>query len=693
MNYRLAFATALMITIWAVMAAEFKPSPIPTVEQLLPPDILVKSRQIRDSLSSSTQFTLLNLPRSLQRESRQRLLRQIQDSIPGLRILCIGSPATSESSLPPQLALSDCAGSDANPNDTILFWRSQPKQKRDPRRPLHQEIERKISAILTPAVTERSLLFAPEMVRTASWQAAASDLGRIAPLLGVIVFLVPLLAFRSLTSSAFIFVTAGVTTTATLLLFNTGLEGGFNALLLAVVPLVWAVSSMDAAHLVERIEALERRAMPMPFRRAVRELAAPCSVTTATTFIGFGALAMQSDSPLLRSFGLTAAAGTLLAIVFTFLLGGLLLRRGCIQGRPPYAINPLAALSHGLVRASLNRPVVTLTLWLLLAVAVTPLAIQVSTRTPFPNIFTHDHPVGMDTTRLQQLLDIDLRPLSLYLTAREQSGSNREQLLHALHATTDYVGKLPESRLVLPAAIIKAVCLRGCGDEGGIEHPVRTLIDSSGVARIEVFFRPHDPERQREIISWLEKFDQTMLGHHQLVFDGPGYLYPAVESLGISGALSGILWSLCGVLLILWLVFRRVGLVVPALLVTLLPLWLVVGFMGAVGIDWSLALLGVPAILFGLAVDDTIHLLWHRRRRASLRHILRHNALRSGAALTATTLMLCLSVASLSLSSLIANQEIALLLAIGMALALLLDLTLLPAVVSLLRRKSPRLRP
>ncbi|MBT2971404.1 MAG: MMPL family transporter [Candidatus Thiodiazotropha sp. (ex Ctena orbiculata)] len=693
MNYRLAFATALMIIIWAVMAAAFKPSPIPTVEQLLPPDILVKARQMRDSLGSTTQFTLLNLPPSLQRASREHLLRQIQDSIPGLRILCIRPPTASGSTARPQLTLSDCTGSGMDLTDTILFWRSLPKQKRDPHWPLYQEIERKISDILTPAITEQSLLFAPEMVRTASWQAATTDLGRIAPLLGVIIFLVPLLAFRSPTASAFIFVTAGVTTTTTLLLFNTGLDGGFNALLLAVVPLVWAVSSMDAAHLVERIDALERRGLPMPFQRAVRELAAPCSVTTATTFIGFGALALQSDSPLLRSFGLTAAAGTLLAIVFTFLLGGLLLRRGCIEGRPPSSINSLAALSHGLVQASLHRPVVTLILWSLLSVAVTPLAIQVSTRTPFPNIFSHDHPVGTDTSRLQQLLDSDLRPLSLYLTAQKQSGNDRERLLHALHATTDYVSKLPESRLVLPAAIIKAVCLNGCGDGSRMERLATALVDRSGVVRIEVFFAAHDLERQREIISWLEKFDQTMLGHHQLVFDGPGYLYPAVESLGISGAVSGILWSLCGVLLLLWLVFRRVGLVVPALLVTLLPLWLVIGFMGAVGIDWYLALLGVPAILFGLAVDDTIHLLWHRKTRASLSHILRHNALRSGAALTATTLMLCFSVASLSLSSLHANQEIALLLAVGMALALLMDLTLLPAAVSLLKRKSPRLQP
>ncbi|MEW8497862.1 MAG: hypothetical protein AB2699_05085, partial [Candidatus Thiodiazotropha taylori] len=144
------------------------------------------------------------------------------------------------------------------------------------------------------------------------------------------------------------------------------------------------------------------------------------------------------------------------------------------------------------------------------------------------------------------------------------------------------------------------------------------------------------------------------------------------------------------IILLLFAVFRQLRLVMAALLVTLLPLWFVVGIMGTTGINWSLALLGVPAMLFGLAVDDTIHLLWHRKRPTSFRRLLRYNAIKSGTALTSTTLMLCLCVATLGLSSLQANQHIAILLSFGMALALLLDLTLLPALLSLMRRKSPR---
>lgn len=690
MNIRLAIATGLMIITWAVVATRFQPSPIPTVEQLLPPHSLEDSKLIRARLKNRTQFTLLNLPEGVQAGPRQRLLSQLQESITGVHILCISSITAGASSIESQPNLSECKRNSQNPPDLMLLWRNLSKQSSDPDASLYQEIESAVSEILPSAVARQSQLFAPEMVRAASWRAAAGDIRTIAPLLAAIIVVVPLLAFRSATAPAFIFLTAATTTTATLLLFTGGMHSDFNALLLAVIPLVWAVSSMDAAHLVERIDAHRRRGLSMPFNRAVRELAAPCAVTTATTFIGFGALTLQGDSPLLHSFGTTAAAGTLLAILFTFLFGWLLLNHQDAARLRPYTINPLARLSHGIVKAALRHPVAILVLWICLALSVTPYVTQLQRETPFPNIFSPGTAMHERIESLQQLLASDLRPLTLYLVATDEQGAQKEPMLHALGSTSDYVGKLPESRLVLPAAIIRARCAEGCADQETPITQAMGLIDDSGVARIDILFARHSNDRQREIGTWLEHFDQTMLGHHRLVFDGPGYLYPRVELLGVAGAVSGMLWSLFGVVLILWLVLRNRVQVAAASLSTLLPLWLVAGFMGAFDIDWSLALLGVPAMLFGLAVDDTIHLLWHRKPRASPHLVLRRNALRSGAALTSTTLMLCLCISTLLLSSLHANQEIAILLALGMSLALLLDLTLLPATISLLRRRSPR---
>ncbi|MEL0584387.1 MAG: MMPL family transporter [Candidatus Thiodiazotropha sp. (ex. Lucinoma kazani)] len=694
MKPRLAIATTLMIIVWAVMATHFQPSSIPTIEQLLPPESIAQTREIRSLFSETSQHVLLYLPTEMENTSTATLLKELHSSISGLHSLCLFSSRMSETStadlLPFTLLPCSKKESISSQPDLILFWRITSRQLAVDTPSLRKRIEDNLKSALSPPFVKKSHLYAPEIISEASWEAALSDLRWIAPLLGLIVFVVPLFAFRSLTAPAFIFLTAGLTTTTTLLLFNGNLHGGFNALLLAVVPLLWAVASMDAAHLVERVQSNQIRGLPKPFYRAIRDLAGPCTVTTVTTAIGFAALALQGDAPLLRTFGLTAAAGTLLAIIFTTLLGWLFLNSGITRKTALSSINPLADLSHSLVQTSIRYPVLTLIIWGLLLISLIPLVSRVTTHTPFPHIFSQDHPLTAKTAKLQQLLGTDLRPLTIYLVADKESGLNKQRLLHATAATVDYLAKLPETRLILPVALISQTCDIACLENTISTTDLLWFHEKRGIARLEIHFAVASAQRQQEIQTWLEKFDQTMLGHHRLIFDGPGYHYPTVEALGISGAFTGIIWSLAGILFSLLVVFRRLRVVLPALLVTLLPLWLIIGLMGAAEIDWSLALLGVPAMLFGLAVDDTIHLLWSQTPNASVNRTLRYNALRSGAALTATTLMLFLSVLTLALSGLQANREIALLLSAGMALALAMDLTLLPASVSLMRHRSPQ---
>jgi hypothetical protein len=107
--------------------------------------------------------------------------------------------------------------------------------------------------------------------------------------------------------------------------------------------------------------------------------------------------------------------------------------------------------------------------------------------------------------------------------------------------------------------------------------------------------------------------------------------------------------------------------------------------MGALGVPWSLAVLPLPAVLLGLAVDDTLHLLWPLR--AGRRRLVR-GALRAGPPALATTAVLAGSVATLAFSGLAPNRELGLLLAAGLVLALACDLSLVPALATSSGRRS-----
>jgi len=133
---------------------------------------------------------------------------------------------------------------------------------------------------------------------------------------------------------------------------------------------------------------------------------------------------------------------------------------------------------------------------------------------------------------------------------------------------------------------------------------------------------------------------------------------------------------------LLW-AFRAPRVFAVALLGNVAPLLLVTGLMGALGLPWSLAMLPLPAVLLGLAVDDTFHLLWPLRGRPRpARLALVRSALRTGPPVLATTAILAGCVSTLALSGLEPNRELGLLLAAGLVVALGCDLSLVPALLA-----------
>lgn len=680
----------IALMLWTLVATRFEPADTPTVEQLLPAEALDEARALRERFGGTIEGVLIQLPPQLDETAWQALLSRLTELEGILPPVCIPHTVNSQVSTSAKASgLLPVICTDAQQPPGYLALRRMNDENHPP---LSEAVESIVAEVSASALAEPVRIYGQDIIRAESWRTARSDLSRIAPLLALIVIVLPLAVFRSLSAPTFLLVAAALTTTLTVLISDWILVGGFNSLLLVVVPVIWAVATMDAMHLVDRVQVHRARANSHPVRQTIRELTGPCGITTLTTAIGFGALALQDDSPLLRSFGIAAAIGTVLAIVITFALARLFLNNGETPTTGKYRPDRLAGVSHALVVFSSRYPEAITAAWLILVLAATPLALSLSVNSPFPGIFSADHPLSKITLDLQDGLGTDLRPLTLYLVPEGASGKDPERLYHAVAATAHYLDTLNETRLVLPT-------LSGESRETLKVDPQRLdeitrgwYDEASGSARLEIHFTSTSLSRHKEIMEWLAGFDRNMLGHHRLVPDGAGYQYPLAERLGVDGAVNGMVWSVLGVLLCLIITFRQFRRILPALLVTALPLWLMTGLMGLLDIQWSLALLAVPAVLFGLAVDDSVHLLWQHRRGASLTMTLRRNALIAGPALTTTTLMLMLCVALMGFSGLQANRDIALLLPAGMAIALAADLSLLPAVVSLMRRRSPRSR-
>jgi len=140
------------------------------------------------------------------------------------------------------------------------------------------------------------------------------------------------------------------------------------------------------------------------------------------------------------------------------------------------------------------------------------------------------------------------------------------------------------------------------------------------------------------------------------------------------------------------LIFKRIKILWILLLPNILPVVLVIGMMGWLGltIDMGVAIAG--AIIIGVAVDDTIHFLvkyFDARKRGlnmaqTFDEVLRY----AGRAIVFTTIVLSFSFSLFAFSSFTPNQNFGVVTASALFIALIVDLFYLPALLCVMDSKK-----
>jgi len=679
---------------------QVSPSEAPTIEQVLARKDVAEIERIRGLFGSEPDVVLVAIRRADGRVPDERLQRveEALASVDGVAHTW-SSLTRPVPVLAPDGTMTLKTGADRErsspllePNSftSVILVALEPGAVRLTRaRALTAAIDGALARVAEPRETVH-VIGTPQL-RAASWAVAEDDLARTWPLLVAILVVIPLVFFAAPGAVLFPLVLAALTTAACLAGYR-WFSGPLNSLALLLVPIVWSVATLDAMHLYYRVRRTGAVAA------AWAELRLPCLLTTLTTAGGLAALAVQEESQLIRSFGIWAAIGTLLAYGLTFTVGRALLSLS-LSRRPVPRWSPRLVLA--VVRISQKRAGAVLLAWAGLVVAAVVLLTNLEVAVRFPHVFAPGHPFARELSAMDETLGIDLSPVEIYVEATDDHGRRAVPLAAAMMAVTHYLQTLPESRVILPhdlldpetfqAALAPATRVdRGEELEAQLNELARDprlapwVRFDRGAGRVQVQFASTSFARRSEIDAWLRHFGETMLSHHRLSFGGSGYHYLLAERRGLHGAVIGGVFSLLVVVTALaWSFRRRPRLLAVALVGNLAPLVLIAGLMGAIGLPWSLAVLPLPAVLLGLAVDDTVHLLWPLRggRRFD------RGALRAGPALLATTAVLACSVGTLMLSGLQINRELGLLLPAGLLAALACDLSLLPALLTVWRRR------
>jgi uncharacterized protein len=176
------------------------------------------------------------------------------------------------------------------------------------------------------------------------------------------------------------------------------------------------------------------------------------------------------------------------------------------------------------------------------------------------------------------------------------------------------------------------------------------------------------------------------LSHGKIEFTGRDVLYTNMGNNITESLIKSLGFDVLVIIPLLLLMFRTVTAGVVSVFSNVGPLIIVLGFMGIGGIMLDVGTLMVAALGLGIAVDDTVHLLAHyfkyRRQGESADDAAIHTMRHVGTPTAVTTITLVCAFLVFTSADFLPNYYFGMLISIVVALALLADLTLTPALLS-----------
>jgi predicted RND superfamily exporter protein len=197
--------------------------------------------------------------------------------------------------------------------------------------------------------------------------------------------------------------------------------------------------------------------------------------------------------------------------------------------------------------------------------------------------------------------------------------------------------------------------------------------------------------------AMLKALNQMQTSHEwqllgwQITPTGLAHFIDQSNVLVVKQIFGGFAIALVVVAVLMGLLFRSLKILSIALLANLVPLLIVAAFMGFAGIDLKISTAIIFSIVFGIAVDDTIHYLaryrWERKNGRGINGSLMRASVGTGKAIFHTTLILALGFGCLLLADFTSIYYIGLLIVLALFLALIVDLLVLPVWIKWVARE------
>ena len=484
-------------------------------------------------------------------------------------------------------------------------------------------------------------------------------------------------------------------------------------------PLLTALTVAMLMHLFNALLHAARRGHQGEARveAALAVVARPTLFMALTTAAGLLSLTVSPIRPI-QTFGIVAAFGVLCAASCTLLLLPAILRRwdhGPWQRLRGAGMGRLDRFSALAARLAIRRAGWILAVAAVVVVVAIPQIRNVEVETDLYAFFGKDHPISRATQRVEHKLS-GVMPLEIVFDGPRFDSLKAPERLQAIHRIQGWLDRRPEVAYTL--SLPDLVGQMHWAFNGGENPAMRRVPDSPQLVAQYLFIYDgrdlydvvdRDFTRTRMMINLnvhgagainylLDEIDAYLAQNPPADLEwraaGMARLFADQERLLIKGqvrSLIAVSLLLTALMLVMW---RSVPIAAASMLPNLAPIALIFAFMGLFGIWLDMATAMVASVAVGIAVDDTIHLLHgylHRRRRGlTVPGAMARTFRQTGRAITATTLVLSAQFLLLTFSDFQPTNAFGSLTALGLLVALLFDLLVLPSLLVLAHRVRAR---
>ena len=497
----------------------------------------------------------------------------------------------------------------------------------------------------------------------------------------------------------------------------TGKSIDFIANIIPTVLLVIGIS--DAIHLLTNY--LQRNQSPTrrwsSIKSTIKEVGSATLLTTFTTAIGFLTLTTSKFAPLI-DLGIYCTIGLVLAFLTTYLFipSVLILSNGLVAGKnglDAYWKPWLSRLWEKIVNSKRTVIVVSTGLFLFGLMGIS----QLKVNNYVLDDIGQDHPLREDFNFIAEKF-AGGRPFELVIHLKDKSKSIYDlDVLNEISLIDSFLyHDYGVSTLISPAIIMShanQAYHRGNTDYFIIPSKQTTVnLLSKRIAKSEkdIAFQKMVSNNKKwghingKIPDWgsriIRKKNKDFFSfiQHQIpnstldyTLTGAAHLMDLNNQYLAENILLGLAIAIGIIAILFAYLFKDLSMLWVTLVPNLLPLIIVGGVMGFLGIDLKISTSIIFIISFGVAVDDSIHFLSRFRQELSKNppsEALRITFMNTGKAIVITTVILVSGFMTLCLSSFMGTFYIGVLVSLTLVLALMADLTLLPVLLLLKYRKK-----